>query len=229
MKKRKEHHLNDDISIKYQKRRDARFCRSRSPLCSCSRPVINRGADLQPVLRQLTQRRLAPSSLANIMPQLPRLRVHQQQIRSTSGLEPSPVHISSRPFVGWAAGSTADLAPAGAVAARCIITSRHRTEDAATTGPAARARERYGLRSQLKSAATAGLSWAGPDRGTDSRPRDSWRGGSRCQQAALGRLSIEDPGAVEASPSVRACNHKCHHVFVKQCDGVLCVRVEILL
>ena len=173
--------------------------------------------------------RASSVTLVDARPQLPRLRDHQQQIRSTSGPEPSPVYISSRPFVGWAAGSTADLAPAGAVAARCIITSRHRTEDAATTGPAARAPERYGLRSQLKSAATAGLSWAGPDRGTDSRPRDSWRGGSRCQQAALGRLSIEDPGAVEALPSVRVCKHKCHHVFVKQCDGVLCPRENFVI
>ena len=93
--------------------------------------------------------RPAPPSVALVdaRPQLPRLRDHQQQIRSTSGPEPSPVYISSRPFVGWAAGSTASLAAAGAVAARCIITSRHRTEDAATTGPAARARERCGANS----------------------------------------------------------------------------------
>ena len=127
--------------------------------------------------------------------------------------------------MGWAAGSTANLAAAGAVAARCIITSRHRTEDAATTGPAARARERYGLRSQLKSAATAGLSWAGPDRGTDSRPRDSWRGGSRSVN--------ELPWAASASRISDRSKHRrlfgyvtneCRHVFVNQYGGVLRVR-----
>ena len=140
--------------------------------------------------------------------------------------------------MGWAARSTADLAAAGAVAARCIITGRHRTEDATTTGPSARARERCGANSSLQpqpvchgvdqiAGPTAGLATAGAVTValSTSYPGPPQHRGSRSGQSItvrLGRLQtnvtvrLSINMAVCCVSALRLCYKVCNMYYHKQ-------------